>query len=145
MKEKEIIHKDGRDGRDKKSMLQHRELTATILEAAFEVSNDLGMGFLEGIYEKALCISLQQRGVAIEQQKPIEVNYKGVNIGKFFADFVIENRVVLELKASKDLIPEHEAQLLSYLKATGLPVGMLLNFGQPKLQYRRYIPFSNEF
>ena len=122
----------------KEEKMEHQELTSKILEAAFEVSNDLGMGFVESVYEKSLCFSLTHRGLIIEQQKSIEVNYRGINVGNFSADIVVENRVILELKASKDIAPEHEAQLLSYLKATRLPVGMLLNFGRPKLQYRRY-------
>lgn len=118
--------------------MEHQELTKKILQSAFEVSNNLGVGFLESVYERALCIFLNDQGVLFEQQKTIEVSYKNTIVGTFFADLIVENKIILELKATKQIIPEHEAQLLSYLKATKLPIGMILNFGQPKLQYRRY-------
>jgi GxxExxY protein len=118
--------------------MQHEALTAKILEAAFEVSNELGAGFLESVYERSLVISLRARGLEAKIQCPLEVNFQGQLVGSFFADIVVENRVILELKAAREIAPEYEAQILNYIKATGLPLGMLLNFGQPKLQFRRY-------
>ncbi len=97
--------------------MEYQELTEKILKVAFEVSNDLGVGFLESVYEKALCFALKQEGLIVEQQKPIAVTYKGINVGSFFADLVVENCIILELKASKSFASEHEAQLLSYLRA----------------------------
>ena len=120
----------------------HSDLTREILDAAFDVSNELGAGFLESVYEKALLVCLGEKGLRAENQKPLDVRFRSHVVGSFFADIVVEGCVILELKAAKDLAPDHEAQLLNYLNATGLPVGLLLNFGNPKLQYRR---FENRF
>jgi len=117
-------------------------LTGQILEAAFEVSNELGIGFLESVYEQSLFIALRDKGIRAERQQPIKVFFRGQLAGVFQADLVVENKVVLELKAVKMLAPEHAAQVLNYLKATGKPVAMLLNFGSPKLEWRR---FDNRF
>ncbi|MFA5263716.1 MAG: GxxExxY protein [Opitutaceae bacterium] len=118
--------------------MQYEELTGKILAVAFEVSNELGAGFLESIYENALMHCLLEDGFAAENQKPLEVWFRKKLVGEFYADIVVNNDVILELKAVKKLAPEHEAQLLNYLKATGKPVGILLNFGQSRLEYRRY-------
>jgi GxxExxY protein len=120
----------------------HEELTGKILEACFEVSNELGAGFIESVYEKALQVALLQKGVAVERQIPLHVSFRGVMVGDFTADMIIEGRVLLELKAADGLSNQHFAQLLNYLKATGLEVGMAINFGTPKVQYRR---FDNRF
>src|SRR5690348_15678343 len=118
------------------------QLTGTILEAAFEVSNELGIGFVESVYEGALFIALDTRGLRVERQAPIKVNFRDQMVGHFYADLLVEGAVILELKAVRGLAPEHQAQVLNYLRATGRPVGMLLNFGVPKLEYRR---FDNKF
>ena len=118
--------------------MQHEALTAKILEAAFEVSNELGAGYLESVYAKSLFLALCDHGLKVSVECPVTVSFKGRAVGQFYADLVVEGIVVVELKAVKELAPEHEAQLLNYLKATGMSVGMLLNFGQPKLQFRRY-------
>ncbi|MBS1784051.1 MAG: GxxExxY protein [Acidobacteria bacterium] len=117
-------------------------ITGIILEAAFEVSNDLGVGFVESVYEGALFIALQARGLQVERQVPIKVQFRGEMVGHFYADLLVDGTVILELKAVRTLAPEHQAQVLNYLRATGHPVGMLLNFGVPKLEYRR---FDNKF
>jgi GxxExxY protein len=117
-------------------------LTSQILEAAFEVSNELGTGFLESVYEQSLFIALKDKGVHAERQVPIKVFFRGQLAGVFQADLVAENEVILELKAVKTLVPEHVGQTLNYLKATGKPVAMLLNFGSPRLEWRR---FDNRF
>ncbi len=122
--------------------LPHESLTGQILEAAFEVSNELGLGFLESVYEQALYIALQDKGIEVERQSAIKVCFRDKLVGTFQADLIVENDVILELKAAKTIAPEHVAQTLNYLKATGKPVAMLLNFGSPKLEWRR---FDNRF
>jgi len=120
----------------------YEELTAKILEASFEVSNELGVGYIESVYEKALQVALLQKGFSVERQVPLKVDFRGVTIGDFAADMVVEEKVLLELKAVDNLSNQHFAQLLNYLKTTGIEVGMAINFGNPKLQYRR---FENRF
>ena len=120
----------------------HAELTAKILEACFEVSNELGVGYIESVYEKALQVALLQKGVAVERQIPLNVSFRGVMVGDFSADMIVEGKVLLELKAVDAFSNRHFAQLLNYLKATGIEVGMAINFGTPKIQYRR---FDNRF
>src|SRR4030042_1503434 len=118
-------------------VLIHEELTKTILAACFEVINELGAGFLESVYEKALLFALHQKGLKAIAQTPIEVLFRGQNVGQFYADILVEDVVLLEIKAVTALTPEHKAQLINYLKATGIDVGLLVNFGNPKLEYRR--------
>ena len=115
----------------------HEKLTAKILEACFEVSNELGSGFLESVYEKALLIALRQRGLTCENQVPLRVLFRGAPVGEFFADIVVENKVIIELKALKCLTEEHQAQTINYLNATGIAVGLLVNFGPRKIEYKR--------
>jgi len=115
----------------------YEELTGKILEACFEVSNELGAGFLESVYEKALAIALRQKGLIVETQVPLTVRFRGENVGEFFADIIVEGKVMVELKAVKELAAEHQAQLINYLKATGVEVGLLVNFGRPKVEYKR--------
>ncbi len=118
-------------------LLLHEELTSLILSACFEVINELGAGFLESVYEKALLIALHQKGPKAIAQVPIDVSFRGESVGHFYADILVEDTVVIELKAVTALAPEHKAQLINYLKATGIEVGLLINFGNPKLEYRR--------
>ncbi|ACD94863.1 GxxExxY protein [Trichlorobacter lovleyi] len=118
------------------------ELTEAILAACFEVSNELGVGFVESVYEKALMIALKDKELEAENQHQLTVSFRNENVGCFYADIIVNKTVILELKAVKSLLPEHQAQLLNYLKASGLPVGLLINFGMPRLEYRR---FDNKF
>ncbi len=118
------------------------ELTEDILGACFEVSNELGHGFLESVYEKSLIIALQDKGLRAENQVPLQVQFRHVEVGGFYADVIVEEKVLLELKAVKTLATEHIAQTINYLKATGIEVGLLVNFGSAKLEYRR---FENRF
>ncbi len=120
----------------------HEELTKTILKACFEVSNELGCGFLESVYEKALLIALAENGLRVQSQIPLKVMFHGQIVGDFYPDIIVEDVVLLELKAVKALVPDHLAQVMNYLKATGIEVGFLVNFGSPKLEYRR---FGNKF
>ncbi len=104
----------------------------------------MGAGFFEKIYEKALCIEFEKKGISYKCQEPVSVNYKGNIIGEYLTDIIVEDCLLLELKAVKALCSEHEAQLLNYLKATGLSFGLLLNFGKPKLGIKRMIWNHNE-
>lgn len=107
----------------------------------YKVYNILGFGFLEKVYENALLIELNQCGLFVEKQKPINVYYEGKLVGEYYADLIVEKKVIIELKAAESLIEEHELQLINYLKATDIEVGLLLNFGK-KPEIRRKI-FSN--
>ena len=121
--------------------MKHEELTHQIISAAYIVHNTLGSGFLEKVYENALCLELQSRGFYVEQQFSIPVFYKGSRVGDYFADLMINEAVVLELKAVESLKPIHEIQLINYLTGTGLDIGLLINFGssvEVKRKYRLY-------
>jgi GxxExxY protein len=121
------------------SKLIHEETTREIIGAAMEVHRTLGVGFLEKVYENSLVFELRARGIAAEPQKPISVSYKGRAVGEYFADIVAADRVILELKSVATLTEAHEAQMLNYLRATGLRVGLLLNFGAPRLEWKRLV------
>jgi GxxExxY protein len=121
---------------------KHSDLTEKVIKAFFRVYNGLGYGFLEKIYERALALELKESGLAASTQVPITVNYRGQSVGEYAADILVENKLILELKAVKTLAAEHEAQLLNYLMATDIEVGLLLNFG-PKPQIKRKV-FANE-
>lgn len=122
-------------------MLQ-KELTETIIGAFFKVYNSLGYGFLEKIYENALLIELRKQGLDVEQQKQLAVHYEGFLVGEYFADMIVNNSVIIELKAAEGIRKEHINQLINYLKATGIEVGMLINFGQTA-EFKRVI-FTQE-
>jgi GxxExxY protein len=124
------------------TQLLHQEITERLIKGFYTVYNTLGYGFLEKVYENALAIELRKLGLTVEQQASIKVHYSGTLVGEYFADLLVEQLVILELKAVEAIAEEHEAQLLNYLKATEIEVGLLLNFG-PKPQFRRKI-FSNE-
>ena len=117
---------------------RHYDLTRAIIGCAFQVSNELGAGFLESVYESAMLVALGDEGITAVSQKPIEVTFRGQEVGTFFADLLVEDRVLVELKAAKAIAPEHQAQIINYLKATGVEVGLLINFGNPKLEYKRF-------
>jgi GxxExxY protein len=114
-------------------------LTEKVLQAAFTVHNTLGAGFLEKVYANALTLELRAKGLACEQEAPLQVRYREAIVGDYSADIVVERRVLLELKAYSALDSLHEAQIINYLRASGLRVGLLLNFARPKLQYRRFV------
>jgi GxxExxY protein len=117
--------------------LKHRDITDKILHAFFKiVYPQLGYGFLEKVYENAMVIALTSLGLQVEQQARIEVRFQGKIVGEYFADLLVNNLVIVELKAASRLANEHEAQLLNYLRATPYEVGLLLNFG-PKPDFRR--------
>jgi GxxExxY protein len=115
-----------------------KELTYQIIAAAFEVHNVLGYGFLEGVYEKSLVKELKARDIKAETQSQISVEYKGENVGYYCADVIVNDTIILELKSVEALNKAHEAQLLNYLKATGRRIGILINFGKDKVEYKRF-------
>ena len=115
------------------------DLTSQINGAVVEVTKELGGGFLEKVYENALVAELQERGLKAENQRPIKVRYKGKEVGDYYADIVVEDKIILELKTVDSIEKIHEAQLLHYLKATGFKIGLLVNFKHPKAQIKRFI------
>ena len=114
-------------------------LTRSILSAAFEVSNTLGSGFLEKVYQQALLVELSDSGISALREVEFPVFYKEREIGRYISDLIVEGRVVVEVKAVSDLNDAHLGQVVNYLKASGLKVGLLVNFGQPRVQYRRVV------
>jgi GxxExxY protein len=114
-------------------------ITKAILGAAFEVANLLGHGFVEVLYRRALLKELSERGLHALPEVAFPVSYKGELIGNYIADLVVEGSVIVELKAAEALVPAHVSQVLNYLRASGCSVGMLLNFGQERVQYRRIL------
>jgi GxxExxY protein len=120
----------------------HKEITGKIIEAFYKVNNTLGYGFLEMVYENAMKIELIRMGLKVGQQKNIKVYYESNEVGDYFADLIVNDVVIIELKAAESLCEEHEAQLINYLKATTAEVGLLLNFGK-KVEFKRKI-FTND-
>ena len=120
----------------KSHQYKHSEITDKILSAFYTVYNNLGYGFLEKVYENALRIEIENLGFEVIQQKPITVLYANQVVGEYYADLLVDGLVLVEIKAAKTLLDQHEAQLLNYLKATTYEVGLLLNFG-PKQQVKR--------
>lgn len=118
--------------------LLNNELTSLILKTYYEIYNELGYGFLEKVYQNALLIELKNKGLEVTPNKKIKVYYKGENVGDYYADIIVNDTVVLELKAAEYIIDQFENQLLNYLKGTDCEVGLLLNFGK-KPEFRRKI------
>ena len=121
--------------------LLHKELTDDIFRAFYEVYNELGFGFLERVYQNALYIELKSRGFQVEAQKKISVYYKGTCVGDYYADLIVNDLIILELKATENIIEDFEWQLINYLRGTEMEVGLLLNFGKSP-EIRRKV-FSN--
>ncbi len=119
--------------------LELNALTEKIIGCAYQVSNILGCGFLEKVYENALAIELRKSGLIVAQQHEIEVRYREHIVGEYTADLLVEHKVLVELKVAKALDDIHMAQCLNYLKATGLNICLLMNFGKPKLEIKRII------
>jgi GxxExxY protein len=126
-----------------KENYKYADLTEIIIGAFFNVYNQLGYGFFEKVYERAMMIELPLQGLKCECQKSIKVYYKDIEIGNYFADILVEDVIVIELKAVETILPIHEVQLVNYLKATGKEVGLILNFG-PKPQFKRRV-LSNKY
>jgi len=121
---------------DKREQALHKELTEKIIGCFFAVYNNLGYGFLEKVYENAMKLELENAGLAFESQKEIRVFYNGVQVGYYVSDIIVDDKVLLELKAVSELAPEHICQLVNYLRGTSIEVGLLLNFGR-KPSFRR--------
>lgn len=121
---------------------KHSDITEKIIKAFYKVYNTLGYGFLEKVYENALKYELIQMGLYVEKQKQIKVFYENKEVGEYYADLTVEGSVIIELKAAEGLCEEHEFQLINYLKATEIEVGLLLNFGK-KPEFKRKV-FSNQ-
>ncbi len=119
--------------------LQHKELTEQIVGAAFEVHNTLGYGFLEKVYQWAMQVELRAHALNAEIEREIRVTYKGVEVGIYKADVFVNECVIVELKVAKTYQSEDEAQLLNELKATGIKVGLLINFGRTRVEFKRFV------
>ena len=119
--------------------MEYKEVTETIIGCAYRVYNKMGFGFLESVYEKCLLIELHKAGLNAESQKPITVYYEDEIVGQFVADIIVNDAIILELKSVRRIIKAHEVQLVNYLVATGKPVGLLLNFGDSKIEIKRKI------
>ncbi len=117
----------------------HKDITEAIIGAAFDVANTLGCGYLEKVYENALCVGLKEKGLSVSQQVPVRVSYHGQTVGDYISDMIVESAVLVEVKATLEYQAIYAAQVLNYLKATNLPVGLLLNFGRPKLTVKRFV------
>jgi GxxExxY protein len=118
---------------------KHKELTDKIIQAFYCVYNELGFGFLENVYQNALYFELQNRGFSVEPQKAIDVYYQTQLVGKYKADLIVNDLIILELKAVDFIVEEHESQLINYLKATDKEVGLLLNFGmKPEIRRKAF-------
>ncbi|MEM9024420.1 MAG: GxxExxY protein [Bacteroidota bacterium] len=130
------------DGKRKMTSLRFQDKTQQILKAFYQVYNTLGYGFLEKVYQNALIMELREMGFHCEQQCPIRVYYKSKKVGEYYADIIVDDCIILELKAASALVEAHEYQLINYLKATEIEVGLLLNFGQTP-EFKRKV-FSNE-
>lgn len=122
--------------------LLHKDITDKIIKAYYAVYNNLGFGFLERVYSNAICIELTELKLSCEVQKPITVSYKNKIVGKYFADLVVNNVVIVELKAAEALVEAHEIQLINYLRATDKEVGLIFNFGK-KPEFKRKV-FTND-
>ena len=119
--------------------MEYQGLTEIIIGCAYSVYNKMGFGFLESVYEKCMLIELGKEGLSVEAQKPITVFYENDIVGEFIADIIVENTVILELKSVKRIVQAHEVQLVNYLVATGKPVGLILNFGERKVEIKRKV------
>lgn len=123
----------------KVGIIKYKELTEKIIGCAYQVYNKMGYGFWESVYEKCLLIELRKAGLVAEAQKEITVHYDGEVVGVFAADVLVENSIVLELKSIRRIAKSHEVQLVNYLVATGKDVGLLINFGEQKVEVKRKV------
>jgi len=119
--------------------MKHKDLTAKIIECAYKVHNTLGFGFLESVYQNALLIEFEKAGLNAKKEVHIKVFYEEKMVGDYIADIMVDDKVILELKSVKELHPAHEAQLTNYLKATGIEVGLLINFGSERVDIKRKV------
>ena len=123
--------------------MEYKKVTETIIGCAYRVYNKMGFGFLESVYEKCMVIELQKEGLDTESHKPIEVYYDGEIVGEFVGDMIVSDTIIWELKSVRQVIKAHETQLVNYLVATGKPVGLILNFGERKVEIKRKVKDLN--
>jgi len=119
--------------------MEYKNLTEKIIGCAYRVYNRMGFGFLESVYEKCMLIELRKAGLDAEPQKPVRVQYDGEVVGDFVVDILVNDTVILELKSVRKLIEAHEVQLVNYLVSTGKPVGLLINFGETRVEVKRKV------
>ena len=119
--------------------MKQQDITRKIIGASYNVYNTLGFGFLESVYKKSLIIELKKRNLSVEEEKPLTVYYDQFEVGSFFVDLFVENEIIVELKSVNTIVKAHEVQLVNYLVATGKPVGLILNFGERKVDVKRKI------
>lgn len=119
--------------------LIHKDITIQIIASAYEVGNILGAGFLEKVYENALRFELELRGLKLETQQQVVIYYKGQEIGLYQTDLVVDGKVIVEVKSIESIAQLHKAQIINYLKATGLEVGLIINFGKTKVEFERIV------
>jgi len=117
--------------------LQQGHLTEKIIGCCFDVMNELGLGFLEAVYKNALIVLLRDYGFVVHQEVPFDILFRGKTVGRYKADIIVDNKVIVELKCHKSILPEHKAQVINYLKASGLTTGLLVNFGQNPIEIKR--------
>ena len=122
--------------------MKHQEVTEKVIGVYYEVYNELGHGFLESVYEQAMLIALSEAGLHVARQLPITVHFRGQVVGEFRADIMVNNQVIVEIKAARTIESAYEAQIMHYLRATDVEIGLLMNFG-PKPEFKRFI-FDNE-
>jgi GxxExxY protein len=118
-------------------MLLFEELSGLVIGKSYEVMNELGPGFLESIYHKSLFLALKQEGIRIDYEYPLAVKFRGYNVGNFKVDLLVEEKIIVEIKALENIIGAHKAQVINYLSTSGLPVGIIVNFGKQKIQTSR--------
>jgi GxxExxY protein len=123
--------------------MKYKEVTEIIIGCAYHVYNKMGFGFLESVYQKCLLIELGKAGLDTESQKPITVYYAGEIVGEFVADIIVNDAIILELKSVRRIIRAHEVQLVNYLVATGKPIGLIINFGERKVEIKRKVKDLN--
>jgi GxxExxY protein len=135
----EQVNREPRMNADERGFEVRNQLTRQILGLAMKVSNTLGAGFLEKPYENALAHELKKAGLRVKQQEPVKILYDGIVVGDYVLDLLVEEKVVLELKACKAIDPTHVAQTMNYLRATRYRIALILNFGNPRLEHKRLV------
>ncbi len=125
------------DRMENKTELPHSDISEIIIGCCFEIMKELGAGFLENVYKNALFIAVKQKKLRVLAEQPFDVVFRNCKVGKYVADLIVENVIVVELKCCTALLPEHKSQVINYLKASGISVGLLVNFGKQKLEYKR--------
>jgi GxxExxY protein len=128
-----------KDGEIRMVELIHKEITSQIIGSAYEVGNHLGFGFLEKVYENALRVELELCGLKVNSQQQVVIQYKGREVGLYQADLVVDNKVIVEIKTSENIVQPFKAQIINYLKATGLEVGLIINFSRIKVEIERVV------